>query len=519
MGGLRKACAIAVVVVAVAPAFAVDFDDPATPPLHFAVETLSDEFVTVALLDGGPETYYNLEAPPSDAALTTTTKLSLPASESWYVRVDLDRLVFSVTPELRTSGTGSGSGVSIGDEAVLRGGAGAPFVVYRLPVGQEYAQGLTFSVSVDDALAVPADEGIYGARLALYDDALDASDGAEPRSADVFGGERTLVVVTAGLEIDIESRTAVADVETAFEEFTKASAPGDPSGGGDPSADAVLGSVAVGVRDTAPGGRQATVYAARGGLPVTVDALVRSVSVTIRGDVTFGTFDLRTGTAGNACLPTGAPDGGVLALSPPAGETTVTDFATATLVHAEEAFGRRNLCVRLPEREPEEDPVRIPAGLYEATVSVTPPGNRDTVERVDIVGEIRRSGARVDLVHLTGSEHHDQWIVLVNHRRLPVGYEFVEFAPAPGVTVTLTPDAAAAQADGLSIIPPGSQVVLPVAATLAFSGPAADVLMTAATLFFNANENDIQVVTVQVNRRDGSTDTVVYAAQSALDAR
>ena len=519
MRGLRKACAIAVVGVAFAPAFAVNFDDPAAPPLHFAVETLSDEFVTMAFLDDGRATYYNLEAPPGDAALTTTTKLSLPASESWYVRVDLDGMVFSVTPELRTSGTGSGSGVSIGDEAVLRGGAGAPFVVYRLPVGQEYVQGLTFDVSVDDALAVPADGGTYGARLALYDDALAATDGAEARSADVFGGERTVVVVTAGLEIAVESRTAVADVETAFEEFTAASAPGDRSGGDDPSADAVLGSVAVGVRDTAPGGGRATVYAARGGMPVTVDALVRSVTVTIRGDMTFGTFDLRTGTAGDGCLPTPAPDDGVLALSPPVGETTVTDFGTATLVHAEEAFGRRNLCVRLPEREPEEEPVRIPAGLYEATVSVTPPGNRDTVERVDIVGEILRSGARVDLVHLTGSEHYEQWLVLVNHGRRPVAYEFVEFTPPPGVTVALTPDAAAAQADGLSTIPPGSQVVLPVAATLAFSGPAADVLMTAATLFFNANADDIQVATVQVNDRDGSTDTVVYAAQSTPEAR
>ena len=39
--------------------------------------------------------------------------------------------------------------------------------------------------------------------------------------------------------------------------------------------------------------------------------------------------------------------------------------------------------------------------------------------------------------------------------------------------------------------------------------------MTAATLSLNANEALIDVATVQTNREEGSTDTVVYAARAA----
>ena len=144
------------------------------------------------------------------------------------------------------------------------------------------------------------------------------------------------------------------------------------------------------------GGRSSTRPGA-GGRPVTAEARIESVSVTVEGDMTFGTFGLRTGTATDRCLLTTPPASasagtGVLTLAPPLGEDEVTTIGTATAVHREEAFGKRNLCVRLPEAKPGETPKRIPIGLYEATVSVAPPGGGRDVVRMGLAGEIRRSG-------------------------------------------------------------------------------------------------------------------------------
>ena len=270
------------------------------------------------------------------------------------------------------------------------------------------------------------------------------------------------------------------------------------------------------------GGRSSTRPGA-GGRPVTAEDRIESVSVTVEGDMTFGTFGLRTGTATDRCLLTTPPAGasagtGVLTLAPPLGEDEVTTIGTATAVHREEAFGKRNLCVRLPEAKPGETPKRIPISLYEATVSVAPPGGGRDVVRMGLAGEIRRSGARVDLAHLTTSESYDQRIVIVNRSGATVRFEFVSFAPEKGVTVTLTPEAAAVSDSGLYTVGPRSQVVLSVAETLRIAGQRAGGLpMTAATLSLNANEALIDVATVQTNREEGSTDTVVYAARAAVE--
>ena len=444
-------------------------------------------------------------------------------STTWYVRVDLDGMVFSAAPELSTSGEGSVSRVVSAAEDVLAGGAGEVFVIYRLPAEETFERDLAFNVSIRDTLAVPAGEGRYDAAIALYDDLTEAYERDAPLSRTAFGGEKTVVVVTSGLEFGIESGIAVADVEKRFMEFTLESASGVSRGLTNPSAPAVLGSIAVGARTGGPGRRQPIVHAARGGRPVTAEDLIESVSVTVEGDMTFGTFDLRTGTATDRCLYTTPPAGtssgtGVLTLAPPLGEDEVTTIGTATAVHRDEAFGKRNLCVRLAERKPGETPKRIPIGLYEATVSVAPPGGGDDVVQTGLAGEIRRSGARVELAHLTTSEGYDQQIVIVNRSRATVRFEFVSFAPEKGVTVTLTPAAAAASASGLNTVGPGSQVVLSVADTLRIAGSGAGELpMTAATLSLNANEALIQVATVQTNREEGSTDTVVYAARPAVE--
>ena len=82
-------------------AMTIDLDDPGSEPLHFAVGTVSSEAVTLAGRGAGGATYYNLRAPEA-AALAGTTKVQLSAQDGWYVRVDLDGMVFSDTPVLAT---------------------------------------------------------------------------------------------------------------------------------------------------------------------------------------------------------------------------------------------------------------------------------------------------------------------------------------------------------------------------------------------------------------------------------
>ena len=506
------------IALATGPAAAIDFDDPDSGPLHFAVETVSDEAATRFDAGSGAVTYYNVEAPADDAALTTTTKRRLVGSERWYVRVDLDGMVFSATPVLGTSGAEPGSGFASTAADVVAGGAARPFVIYRLPEDRDFARDLTFSLSVRDALAVPADTGRYRATIALYDNLGEAFDRDRPVSPSAFGGEKTIVVMTPGLEFGFESGIAVADVEKEFLAFTAESASGNSADPDNPSAPAVLGSIAVGARQADPGRGRAPVYAARGGKPVVAEDLIESVSVRVAGDMTFGRFDLRTGTAADRCLYTSPPSGnalggGAVALAPPVGEEEVTTVGTATVAHRDEPFGTRHLCVWLPDED--QDP--IPIGRYEATVSVTPPRDREMVEAGGIVGEIRRSGARVEITHLTTSDRYDQRIVIVNVGQAAVRYEFVSFAAPDGVTVALSEQAAAARDSGLNRVPAGSQAVLSVAETLRIRGGADGPPMTAATLSFTGNERDIEVATILTTRADGSTDTVVYAPRPSVE--
>ena len=79
VGRLRAAAAFAAALAA-APAAAIDLDDPDATPLHFAVETVSGEAVTVVGRGRERETYYHLEAPPDAAELATTNKLPFGGS-------------------------------------------------------------------------------------------------------------------------------------------------------------------------------------------------------------------------------------------------------------------------------------------------------------------------------------------------------------------------------------------------------------------------------------------------------
>ena len=493
---------------------AVDLDDPESGPLYFAAESASAEAVTVTGTATDRTTYYNIEMPDGDAALTTRNEIRLAGSETWYVRADVEGMVFSATPELSATGEDDSTGFAGTDAEVVFGRAGTSSIVYELPGGDDLPSGLTFSLSIRDALAVPAGEGAYGAEMSLYENLGDAIRQVRSYSG-LFGGEKTVVVMTSGLDVGVESGIAVADGGKGFTAFTPDSA---SSGSTDPDApSAVLGSIAVVARDRGPDGKPRIVYAARGGRPATLDDLIESVSVTIEGEMSFGTFELRTGAGADRCRSTAG--GGTIALSPPLGEETVTTVGKATVAQATEPFGTRHLCVRLRAPKAGETPPQIPIGVYQATVAVAPVHGGDDAVSTGVVGDIRRSGARVEIAYLTVSQGYDERLVIVNRSRLPVRYVFTSFQPETGATAKLTPEAATREAGGSNVVGARSQVTLPTHATLAIARSAATTAtpMTAATLSLNAHHKDIDVVTIRTNSADGSTDTTVYPARATLD--
>ena len=123
------------------------------------------------------------------------------------------------------------------------------------------------------------------------------------------------------------------------------SASGDSTDPGNPSASALLGSSAVGASGSAGDARRPVVYAARGGTAMTADDVTESVSVTVEGDMTLGTLDLRTATRTDPCRHTSPPTvthpGGGVSLSAPIGETAVTDIGLAHRTGGTRLLGHR----------------------------------------------------------------------------------------------------------------------------------------------------------------------------------
>lgn len=493
------------------PAWAVDLDDDDAVPLYFAAESVSVDAATVAGAGDERVTYYHLETPPEAAELRTVSGVPLDVSRRWYVRADLDGMVFSATPQLVTRGGGPGSGFASGPGDVAHGGAGRSFVVYRLPIG-DYADGLTYALSIADTLAVPAGEGRYAASLELYDQLAGALSRHEPLPPDLFGGERTVVAMVPGVSIEIASGLAIADVAAGFTTFVPQSASGTSSDRGNPSAPAVLGRIVVAHRAATE--NDETVHAARGGRRVVAADVIGTVTATIVGDMAFATFDLRTGTATDRCRATSparedAPPGGVLALLPPPGEDAVTTRGTVEVAHADQAFGTRHLCVWLAAARP-----RIPIAVYQATVVVDPPGGAAETVATGEAGVIKRAGARVEVAHLTIAPGYAQSIVIANRSAITVRFAFDEFYAGPGVVVEPMPQAA-----GLRSVAPHSLLVLPVAETLRIDGPSAAGAppSVAATLVFIADADAIDLTTVTRNAADASTDTVVYRAEPSVE--
>ena len=470
-------------------AMAIDVGNPEDEPYLVAVESL------------GMATSTRASAPdaisvtlPAGAEISATSNARLFSGRSWYVRLDLRNMVFAhgsasiVFTDSEYNGT---------HEIAQTLGSDRPagvdeFVVIRLNTTLgEYPIGTKFSFDVSgERLAVLQEDTeestsrkIYDAELALYDDFSEAITATQRDfGQEIFGGKRPIIDIGPALGVGINNGTpAIASVTEQFLKFrygpphmTCTSAPA--TCGAVLSRD--LGSFSAGLNSD-------EWLNAATGATFTADELIEEVRVTIpegQGDLSFGTFSI----GGKAI-----------------GDERMVSFDGPVA----DAF--LNVAV--------DGETSIPVGEYSAALEVDTVDFKGTSSPVTRpfsgpIGTILRDGTTVQLTYLTVSEKYNQRLIIVNRSSEPAAYSLIGFAEEEGVTVTAT-DAAE------GTVPAVSSVVLRVADLIAFDSEpaAAGRTRTAATLSIDASPAHVEVATTQVNLEDGSTDTVLYAAESIVD--
>ena len=224
-----------------------------------------------------------------------------------------------------------------------------------------------------------------------------------------------------------------------------------------------------------------------------------SLTIEVTGDFSIGGFNLGAGWACDSPGTADKPFDGNLA---PAKDEPANQ-ATRSALDA----GAYSLCIQAYAAGPNATP--IPATMYTGTITLGT-GSTAIELAAGTIGDIRRNGTTVKLTHLTISPEYDQRLIIVNDSAANAVYSIGDFSAEDGVTVT-----ARAMAGGE--IAAGEKLVLAVEDIVGIAAPSGGEPRTAATLSINADPGDVQVATSQVNLRDGSTDTVLYAAKGGVE--
>ena len=346
-------------------------------------------------------------------------------------------------------------------------------------------------VNIKDNLAIPAGTGHYAAKISLHIDPDDAATGASPSTA--VGGNAVIVSAVEALDVEVKAsqRPAVAHVGTAPVPFLWFY-PGDVNA-------VVLGTATADLKELAEG----QIVYDKDGTVATGPKLIPddSVTITIDGDLSIGAFNLGT-TAANACVAPGsasAPaEGNVPSMSD--ADEGVEAGVTPSL-----DAGTYHLCVQVDLAGPGTNRDPIPAGHYMATITKGTEAQTTKDLLTGVIGRIVRNGTTVKVTYLTVADKYNQRLILVNDGANDAAYEVGSFLTEDGTNAT-----ALAMASGT--IPAGGQLVIPVEDIVRFDSVDGRRHRAAATISINADVDDVQVATTQVNLEDGSTDTVVYAA-------
>ena len=532
--------------------------DPIKPAQHYATETLVNK-ETVARRD-----FYSINNPEADVSGTDrglevavrTARRIESDEDALFLRLELGGGAIFGEGEITDNVAATLMGGNAPDDEGMfnvahniepvsntnktaGGSTGSNMIVFRVSGTADIPIGASIIVNLSDDISVPGGTGSYTATITAHTSADDAIDGVGAVSA--FGGSGQIISVVHGLNTRLIPRRAVAEVNVGFLWFDA----GQP-GPDDLMGQAKIGHVSVGPRHLPD---MATLYSATDGgvitvgraaivddpdtseneemaeVPETISAYLveaMGVNVVVSGNLSIGAFSfisdsLNADGSSNATCPGGSattnnPDRGTLVddddmpLVSDEGEVSAADMGYSGPLNS----GVNSLCVNVDVTGRATNSTPIPSGLYEASVSIQPPGVTDEDDFIDaasgVIGRISRNGTSVNVAYLTASDKYNQRLIIANRGASPARFDIGEFVTEDGADVELTAAAMAAREAGHNVIPAGGQVVLRVDELLSFEGKN----RAGATVSVNSNPYNIQVATTQVNLDDGSTDTVVY---------
>ena len=357
-------------------------------------------------------------------------------------------------------------------------------------------------VNVADKLAVPAgNEGDYTATISAHrtvDDAIDnqAPSGTVAGSATIVKVEEGIAasVCAAGTTGCVAEENVIADVGSPEAPFLWFKDDSNDVTGVKPHA--VLGAASARAK-----GEPGVLINPDNGSPVTNTDLIEegSLTFTVEGDFSIGAFNLG---GKDKCPAPGKAD------APSKGNLMPDEDGPAN----EAMLGGQNagtyyLCVQVDNDGPNDTP--IPATKYMGEITL---GTGATALKLadGTIGDIKRNGTTVKLTYLTISSKYNQRLIIVNDSASDATYSISGFSAEEGVMVEALDKAS-------GTIPAGHTDVIKVAEIVDITHSTGDYKRTAATLSINADSDDIQVATTQVNLSDGSTDTVLYAAEGGVE--
>ena len=459
----------------------------------YASESLGAGVNNVEDADGNV-THYGLASPGGVHYIGMETKRRIEQGEELFVTLELGGGMVFANNSSRDVAYDIGDDTAAldfhadntvgGSNHFINGGAGDTFATFK--INENVAPGESIWFNVSGLLAVPAGAGSYTALIA-------SRGGNDSALGPAFSGSATVVSAVSGLDAGVAMGAPVtADVATGFKNFV------------DGANQAALGSLWARAKE----GDAAALAAADGETAESSDILAAAdaLGVTIKGDLSVGTFQLVSATStvaadGSfvasqvACDTATAADALAMEMEEVAeGEDPVTDTSMGT---ASRTAGEYGLCVNVAENED-----RIPAGAYTASLSTTAVGEGAMAMEVvtdAAIGSIEQNGTSVNIAYLTASDKYNQRLIIVNRSAREVQYNVTDFVTEDGTTVEAT-EAASGN------IAPMSQAVLRVRDLLTFTG----MTRAAATVDVDALTGEVSVATTQVNLEDGSTDTVLY---------
>ena len=462
----------------------------------YAAETLlmGTDNVTEASDDSDTAAYYNIGG--DDVHLAAPVGIAATEGDTYVVTFTLDGMVFQ-------DGVAAGD-LDPGTWSLATGGAsGDKLAVFRLTDG---------TIETTAALNLEANFAISGsagtATMTITNQTL-----AGLGIPGVSGREEhkgTVIKVAAALDEDAMAMNATADVAASFKKFV------------DGMSIASVGSLLVGF--------EAHRSASTGDAIVAITEIIVTAddgdgdpqsTVTFMGDFSFANKvythgDADCGVAIGDTGDSGTPDTDLAATETDLlmrdDDMEVSDTTMTKAVNVADADDplttRRHLCIMVQGEDDESedgmDAPRIPeTGAYTAMGSYT--GIDDAAigpkPQAQTLGMIGRNGTTVRLPYLTTNAKFNQRLYIVN-RGSEAGYEmdFQEGDTAGALAIgTLDPDSR-------TIISVGGTATQDPLVTIGEGGS------TSGSLIIEAGPGMIDVVTVQVSRELGTTDTVVYAA-------